>query len=164
MTRELERKLINLGLRKVHKSGQFTLHSGLKSSILWDIGELYKYSYWIRIEAIKEFIWEIGLNPTGLLIGIQKGGYLLAKDVGQCLGTQVLDNSYGCIQSRYSGECSRTIIIDDVLTTGNTVKKILEKNDRTTHIAILVNRSGKTEIDGIPIISGVVTDEVYQGG
>lgn len=161
---ELERKLITLGLRKIHKSGQFTLHSGLKSSIFWDIGELYKYPYWIRIEAIREFIWEIGLLKPKFITGIETGGAKLALDIGKALDIVVLNQEGDVRQGKPISyqEVSRNIIIDDVLTTGSTVQEVLEKAKGVTHIAVLVDRSKLTEIDSIPIISGLVIDEVQQ--
>ena len=50
------------------------------------------------------------------------------------------------------------ILIDDVITTGNTIRAYL--TSRIKAIAVLVNRSGLFDINGIPIITGIFADRV----
>lgn len=157
-------KLLELGLRE---EGSFTLHSGRHSSVFWNIEKLFRYPYWIRVEAIKPFIWKIGLKNPELLVGIKTGGYLLAKDIGKCLFSHklgltmpVYSEEYYCRKEQSTFECLNTILLDDVMTTGGSIRDYLRKSDSVTSIAILVNRSGLKEIGGIPIISGLVADEV----
>ena len=152
-------KLLSLGLRK---EGNFTLHSGAKSNIFWDIEKLFNCPYWMRVEAIREFVWQIGLMHPGRLVGIRKGGLLLAHDIGKCLNLYVL-NEDGYVEAgseagRKYGD--RTAIIDDVLTTGGAIAKCLNKFSNVVAVAVLVNRSGRDEIEGTPIISGLKGDFV----
>ena len=148
-------ELITLGLRE---EGDFTLHSGAKSDVFWDIEKLFRYPEWMRIEAIKEFIWKVGLLSPGKLVGIRRGGLLLAHDVGKCLNLTVL-NQDGCVEElRKVGD--GVIIIDDVLTTGGTVSKCLKKFNNVVAVAVLINRSVKSEIGGVPIITGEYADNI----
>lgn len=50
------------------------------------------------------------------------------------------------------------VLIDDVLTTGSTVRKYV--GERPKYIAVLINRSDITEVDGIPVMSGAIIDKV----
>lgn len=161
----LLQRLTSLGLRK---EGEFTLHSGAKSEVFWDIENLFRYPHWVRIKAIEEFIWQIGLIRPRFITGIRTGGLRLAEDIGECLSICVL-NQEGlvCADGKYGGS-GGNVLVDDVLTTGGTVRKILARGfhlegSEVTHVAILVNRSGESEINGIPIISGIVTDRVEVG-
>jgi len=153
MSEGLRDRLEQMGLRKV---GSFALSSGGQSNIFWDVERLFYYPHWMRIKAIEEFIWQVGMCKAALLIGIKTVGYDLAKDIGQALKIQFLGDHYYCIGK----DCPRTVIVDGVLTTGTTVRKVLGYNTMATHIAVLVNRSNLTEIDGIPIVSGIIADKV----
>lgn len=150
-------KLVTLGLRK---EGEFTLHSGAKSNVFWNIEELYNYPEWVRVEAIKEFIWKIGVVRPGRLIGIRTGGLLLAHDIGKQLDIYVF-NQDGYVEG--GNEVGRrldnkVIIIDDVLTTGGTATKCLERFDNVIAVAVLINRSNRDKLSGTPIITGLYAD------
>ena len=153
----MEDKLRRLGLRL---EGDFPLHSGGRSSVFWDVEKLFNYPYWARIETIRPFIYGISIKKPALLVGIRRGGYLLAKDIGECLSLTVMDDNYICNSKICPYGCLKTILIDDCMTTGGSVRKYLKNSDSTIAVAILVNRSGLSEIDGIPIISGIHADEV----
>jgi len=174
-------KLEELGCRI---EGDFISHAGIPLKVKWEIERLYVYPYWIRTKAIEDFIWEVGKLRPHYLFGIKTGGLLLAKDVGEALneqGGKVSVNYRWCHQQVDEG---RTIIMDDVLTTGGTVRGVVkefnqkiawaietenkykqkaEHNGKIVAIAVLVNRSQLTEIEGIPIISGFFADEVKSG-
>lgn len=176
MESDMKEKLIQLGCRV---EGNFTLHSGGFSTVKWDIEKLFSYPEWMIERAIGDWIWAIGKLCPDILQGIPKGGSKLAgflKPLLVCIASdepQVLDSW-------------ETVIVDDVLTTGGSVREAIGAwnlakanaeaeaikknfntkpkrffyNSKITAIAILVNRSSFTEIEGIPIISGFFTDEV----
>jgi len=149
--------LIDLNLREELTEPR-KLCSGKFSNVFWDIEKLFRYPKWVRIKAIEPFIFEIGKRKPGLLVGMQKGGYLLAKDIAECLNLRCLSESYyWCPDTTV--EDPFICLIDDVLTTGNTIRNYLKKG-HVHWIAVLVNRSKLTEINGIPIISGLITDIV----
>ncbi|MBA7708945.1 hypothetical protein ES703_117850 [subsurface metagenome] len=149
MREQLER----MGLRL---EGDFTLKSGAQSNIKWDIEKMFQYpgySRWVRIETLRPWIWEIGLYCPNNLIGIRSGGFLLASDVGEALGIHVTDRRFHAI-----GHSRRVVVVDDVITTGRTIQLYL--TGEVVAIAVLVNRSGLSEINGIPIVSGIYADRV----
>lgn len=160
----LMESLIELGLREEYDEPQ-TLHSGGESRVFWNIQKLYRYSEWMRLEVLREWIWAIGLLDLDSAIGIRRGGLKLAEDVGKALDIMVF-NEGGYVEAyRPTGKLipdQKGILIDDVLTTGSTIKQTLGNPHlpQVTHIAVLVNRSGMAELEGIPIISGISTDEV----
>ncbi len=153
MREELEEQLKRMGLRL---EGDFTLKSGAVSSVKWDIEKMFQYpgySRWVRIETLRSWIWEIGLYCPNNLIGIRSGGFLLACDVGEALGIHVSDR-----RGRALGLNRRVVVVDDVITTGRTIQLYL--SEEVVAIAVLVNRSGLREIDGIPIVTGIYADRV----
>lgn len=142
-----------MGLRL---KGEFTLKSGAKSGVKWDIEKMFQYPQWVRIEAIRPWIWAIGLFCPNNLIGIRTGGYQLALDIGSVSALNIY------VTDRYTttvGHNRRVVIVDDVMTTGRTVRGYLLGSD-VVAIAVLVNRSGLDEINGIPIVTGIFADKV----
>ena len=68
------------------------------------------------------------------------------------------DNVEGTISNNFgSVEGKRAVIVDDVTTSGKTVKEAIEivKNNGGTPVAVavLIDKSGIDEIDGIPVES-----------
>ena len=142
-------KLKALGLRN---TGEFRHHSGAESDVFWDVGKLFDYPEWMRVDALGSFIWQIGLLHPTCIVGIRTGGYQLAGDIANCLEIPSLpsDTSVeprGCV-----------VIVDDVLTTGQSCKEVLRCFNDVVSIAVLINRSRLDEICGIPIISGCWAD------
>lgn len=154
----LRRKLEELGLREEYNE-PITLHSGVRSRIKWETEWLFQYTLWVRLRAIEEFIWEIGkICTTDLLVGIRKGGYYIAQDIGRCLQISVLDEGCTIPPAQYE----HPLLIDDVLTTGMTIRHALGNRHlpKPDYIAVLINRSGLDEIEGIPVLSGIKADPV----
>ena len=145
-----ERKLERMGLKL---KGDFTLKSGAKNNVKWDIEKMFQYPQWVRIETLRPWIWEIGLYRPNNLIGIRSGGFLLACDVGKALDAYITDKYTTTV-----GHNRRAIVVDDVITTGRTIRGYL--SEETIAIAVLVNRSGLDEINGIPIVTGIFADAV----
>lgn len=146
MREQLER----MGLRQ---DGDFTLKSGAQSKVKWDIEGLYNYSQWVRIEVLRNWILDIGLYRPNNVIGIRTGGYCLACDIGGVLDAHINDRCTTTV-----GMERRVVVIDDVMTTGRTIEGYLSKE--TVAIAVLINRSGKSELDGIPVVTGIFADRV----
>jgi len=148
----MEEKLREMGLRL---EGDFTLKSGEQSSIFWGVMKLFGYPQWVRIEAMREWIYKIGLYRPNNLVGIQTGGWQLALDIGsvKCLDVYVTDKYTTTL-----GHNRRTVVVDDVITTGRTIQGYL--GPETVAIAVLVNRSGLSELNGLPIVTGIFADRV----
>lgn len=148
----MEEKLIKMGLRL---EGEFTLKSGVISHVKWDIERMFEYPQWVRVEAMRPWIYEIGLYRPNNLVGVSTGGWMLALDVGakSSLDVYVTDKYTNTV-----GLNRRVIVVDDVMTTGRTVRGYLGSD--VVAIAVLVNRSGLDEINGIPIVTGIFADKV----
>ena len=148
----LEGKLVELGLRK---EGDFILSSRVRSEVFWDIEELFNYPKWIQEEAVREFIWKVGMLKPDAIVGIPRGGYILGGLMARCLGVDIVEPATA--RSNRWG----IVVVDDVLTTGNTISSYLQSGLSTVlAVAVLINRSDFSEMNGVPIISGVVTDFV----
>lgn len=149
-------KLEELGLREEYDEPR-ELHSGLKSKVFWDIEKLFSYAGWVQDEALREFTFQVGaLSPVGL-IGVPTGGLLLARLVAFNLRIRW----YDC-KKTYASIPEGCFVIDDVLTTGKTVRSVLHAHPTfwVKRVAVLVNRSGLDEIEGIPVLSGIKADRV----
>lgn len=178
---ELFLMLRELGIREEGEERE--LHSGLSSTIFYDIEKLFTYPIWTILKTLEPFLWQVGKLRPSQLLGIPTGGQLLASFMGRELGVVRYPPSLASVgtQHIYSKPC---VLIDDVLTTGGTIEKFLEyakidvdhcqahKNEwpynnspsewKPDYIAVLINRSDITEIEGIPIISGLIVDKVVR--
>lgn len=136
----------------IRKEGEFTLHGGMSSNIFWDVEALYAFkTYKERIKILKPWLREIKkLNPSAV-IGIPKGGLMLAHDVANYLKLPLYT-------PRQINE--NAIIVDDVMTTGSTLSECMEKTGKVKAIAILINRSPLIKYNNTPIISGIFADEI----
>ena len=153
-------RLISLGLREELKE-PVRLCSGKYSNVFWDIEKLFAFHPNQRKMALSEFISQISSYVPGVLVGIPTGGWLLAREIGNILGIASYNISYDV----FPDISRRVILIDDVLTTGQTIKNWLRlerpgEKRKVMAVAVLINRSDLTEINGIPLISGVITDKV----
>ena len=156
----LKQDLIKMGIRL---EGDFTLKSGIESSVKWDVEKLFDNTkYHERRELLSPWLRKIikvvhNWSLPNWIVGIPTGGYLLSLELG--FSCSVIMAGY---KLPYPG---RVLIVDDVLTTGTTVRKVLADLNIPTliaAIAVLVNRSGLKEIDGVPIVSGIEADIVKQ--
>lgn len=147
--------LIKLGLRK---TGEFTLHSGDKSKVFWDVDELLSYPFLVRLEAIKSWAMEIALLKPNILEGITEGGYSLAVDLSRMLDVLAQPAPTKALNPHWK----RRVLVDDVLTTGTSIRQVMKAAEyEYSHIAVLVNRSQfKDEVFGVPLISGIFADPV----
>ena len=163
-----ETRLNQLGCR-IPAHEPYTFSSGLTSIIKWDIELLFKFPDFMQLEVLKPLIWAIGYRQPDYLVGVPTGGLQLARFIGHALdirpyrvrdanGKRPYDLSN--IIDLKEQEIN-SILIDDVLTTGATIKKILDNSNTITTVVVLVNRSGGlTKVRGVPIISGIFADPV----
>jgi len=122
----MREKLEELGLRKI---GKFRLHSGGVSDVFWDVEKLFDHPLFKRLEALEPFITRIREYEPDMLWGVgeyKSGGVKLARDLGLALAIPVafLGSSY-----RWFGK--RLVIVDDVMTTGNSVREALHILEQT---------------------------------
>ena len=155
--RSMQERLEKLGLRV---EGDFTLHSGAKASVKWDIEKLHSdYALHERLFYLRPWHREILKFIRGrdiLIVGVPTGGYYLAMDFAEHYKLRYAHPKYHLNESSKKWNA---IVIDDVLTTGTTVKEYFDKV-HVLAVAVLVNRSKLTKINNKPIISGFFADEV----
>lgn len=165
---ELRNKLLPLDLRR---EGEFTLRSGTKSNVFWDIEKLSDFSYEVRREIARLFAEIIGQRPK-FLVGIPKGGMVIGEMLGlhwnMCCFTAMPERPKGrksWEELMFDNWRRDVLLVDDVLTTGGTIRNVLHYLPfPITRVAVLINRNGMTELEGVPIISGVVVDIVGESG
>ena len=95
------------------KEGDFTLHSGEKSSYLFDVMEIIN----------DEFFQQAFINFTrrDMLVGIEFGGAMLVMLVDAPFGFVRKDGTiYGYVPDNYT-------LVDDVVTTENSIRKAIEQ-------------------------------------
>lgn len=151
---QLEKDLRELNIRI---GGSFTLHSGIQSNVKWDIEKLFDYPQWLITQLLRDWIKLIAYHRPTHLIGIQTGGWLLAKLIAS---PQVLNITSDFRLSSHN-KSKRIIAIDDVLTTGNTINGFIS-NDIISY-AVLINRSASpilTKVDNKPLITGLFADPI----
>jgi len=154
----MREQLEKLGLRI---EGDFTLHSGAKTNVKWDIEKLFDVSipdharlFYLRSwhREILKFIRDRDI----LVVGVPTGGYSLAQDFATHYKLRYAHPKYHLDESSKKWHA---LVIDDVLTTGATVNELFDKV-HVLGVAVLVNRSKLTKINNKPIISGLFADEI----
>ena len=95
------------------------------------------------------------------------GGVIISYELARALGTHAIftervDNEMTLRRGFDIKEGSKVIIVEDVITTGKssfeTVDVIKSYGAEVVALTSIVNRSGKDEINGIPLISATKID------
>ena len=109
--------------------GDFILHSGDKSNVLYDVGKVIT-----NPEFIKQF--RTFIEHQKFLVGIEFGGAMLAALSGKPFGIVRKDGTvYGDIPDTYT-------LIDDVITTGASIDAAIDSiGKEPSKICCIVNRS-----------------------
>ena len=143
-------------------NGHFLLSSGRHSDEYW---EKFRLLEWPRIteQLCREIATRYRAHAVEAVVGPTTGGALLAQEVARQLGARCLLAESALIDHGrelrrgfilHSGE--RVLIVDDVLTTGLSLRETLDAVERyqpdIVGIEVLIDRSGGTAIDqfGIP--------------
>lgn len=142
--------------------GHFLLTSGLHSPIYWEKFLVLQFPNYT-----KQLCRLISDNFKGekveVVAGPTTGGIILAYEVARQLSVRGIfaekDDSNKCIFKRgfsiKSGE--RTLIVDDILTTGKSIHEVLslvkEQGGEPIGIGVLVDRSEKKHDFGVPLFS-----------
>lgn len=106
---------------------------------------------------------ELGAPDIDTIVGISINGISFAHEVARCLGSEVTiyrnvegDDGQGVLSSKY-GQVSgkKVVIIDDVLSSGTTMGKtitaIRAAGGEVGLAIVLVNKTDRNEIDGVPL-------------
>jgi orotate phosphoribosyltransferase len=120
-----------------------------------------------RIAAIGHIMADVATEECGdkldTVVGISINGILFANEVASQLDCDVAIHrnvdggaGHGSLSNKY-GQVSgkRVMIVDDVLSTGVTIKRTIESmREAGAEVAlcvVLVNKTGRNEIEGVPL-------------
>ena len=142
--------------------GHFLLTSGLHSPVYWEKFRVLRYP-----EYTEQLCRLISSHYSGqnidVVAGPTTGGIILAHEVARQLGVRSIFAEKEGADSRAfkrgfgiePGE--RVLIVDDILTTGKSIRQVLslveEQGGITIGIGVLVDRSEKGHDFGVPLFS-----------
>jgi orotate phosphoribosyltransferase len=151
----IDSELLDLFKRMgVVSSGHFVLSSGLHSDEYW---EKFRLLEWPRVteRLCQEIAARYEGATVGAVIGPTTGGALLAQEVARQLGTRCLLAEPALVNGGRElrrgftlHQSERVLIVDDVLTTGLSLRETLSAVERfqpaVVGIEVLIDRSGGT--------------------
>ncbi|MDU2353344.1 MAG: orotate phosphoribosyltransferase [Anaerococcus sp.] len=143
--------------------GHFLLSSGKHSDRYIQCAKLIENPAYCEevAEIIAENLKEAGIE-VDLCVGPAMGGVIISYEVARVLGvhaifTERVDNEMTLRRGFQIKEGTKVIIVEDVITTGKssfeTVDVIRGYGAEVVALTSIVNRSGKDEINGVPVIS-----------
>ncbi len=141
--------------------GHFLLSSGLHSSVYWEKFRILQHPrYTERLcHMIARHFQD---QAVELVAGPTTGGVILAYEVARHLGIRSIyaEKQGGTRVFRRGFSISpgeRTLVVDDVLTTGGSVREVVEEVGRrggeVIGVAVLVDRSPERADFGLPLYS-----------
>ncbi|WP_243342626.1 orotate phosphoribosyltransferase [Anaerococcus sp. AGMB09787] len=148
--------------------GHFLLSSGKHSNRYIQCAKLIEHPEYCEevAQIIAGKLKEKNLLPD-LCLGPAMGGVIISYEVARALGTPAIftervDNVMSLRRGFEIEEGSKVIIVEDVITTGKSsfesVKIVEEAGAEVIALTSIVNRSGKDEINGIPVVSAISLD------
>ncbi len=142
--------------------GHFLLASGLHSPVYWEKFQVLQYPTYTEqlCRMIANHFCQQGIQ---VVAGPTTGGIILAFEVAKQLGIRgifaekVGDNERAFRRGFSIDSGERVLIVDDILTTGNSVREVMEavtkQGGRIIGIGVLVDRSGEGIDFGVPLFS-----------
>ncbi len=142
--------------------GHFLLTSGLHSPVYWEKFRVLRYPEYTEqlCRLISEHYKEQDID---VVAGPTTGGIILAHEVARQLGVcSIFAEKEGeekrAFRRGFGVEAGqRVLIVDDVLTTGKSVRQVLElvkeQGGKTIGIGVLVDRAEEAHDFGVPLFS-----------
>jgi orotate phosphoribosyltransferase len=142
--------------------GHFLLTSGLHSPIYWEKFRVLQFPKYTRrlCRLISEHFKK---EKIDVVAGPTTGGIILAYEVAGQLGVRgIFAEKEGAYQRVFKRGFSikpgeRVLIVDDILTTGKSIREVLslvkEQGGEAIGIGVLVDRSEKKHDFGVPLFS-----------
>jgi orotate phosphoribosyltransferase len=106
---------------------------------------------------------ELGATDIDTIVGVSINGISFAHEVARCLGSEYTiyrnvagDDGHGVLSNKY-GQVSgkKIVIIDDVMSSGTTLSKTINSiraaGGEVGLVIVLVNKTTRNEIDGVPL-------------
>ena len=143
------------------KEGHFLLASGLHSPVYWEKFRILQYPH-LTAKLCRLIAQHFEQQRIDLVAGPTTGGIILAFETARQLGTRGIfaEKEGGVRVFRRDFEIApgeRVLIVDDILTTGSSVKETISAVDRLggiiIGIGVLVDRSEKDLDFGVPLFS-----------
>ena len=106
---------------------------------------------------------ELGLDDIDTIVGISINRISFAHEVARCLGSEYTiyrnvdgDDGHGVLSNKYGQVAGKkVVIIDDVLSTGTTMGRTIDSiraaGGEVGLAIVLVNKSTRNEINGVPL-------------
>ena len=146
------------------EEGHFLLASGNHSNFYVKKGQLVQHPWEQqrmieqRVEALQE------LGPIDVVLSPAMGGVPVGQQVGLALHARTIysernveTNEMELKRGFEIAEGERVLMVEDVITTGGTLMEltdfITDRGGEVAGIFVMVNRSGKSEVAGIPVVS-----------
>lgn len=148
--------------------GHFLLSSGKHSNRYIQCAKLIEHPEYCEevAQIIAGKLKEKNLLPD-LCLGPAMGGVIISYEVARALGTPAIftervDNVMSLRRGFEIEKGSKVIIVEDVITTGKSsfesVKIVEEAGAEVIALTSIVNRSGKDEINSLPVVSATSLD------
>ncbi|MDO5047274.1 MAG: orotate phosphoribosyltransferase [Anaerococcus sp.] len=148
--------------------GHFLLSSGKHSNKYVQCAKLIAHPDYCNevSEIIGKKIKEAGIKPD-LCLGPAMGGVIISYELARVLGTPAIftervDGEMALRRGFEIKEGMKVIIVEDVITTGKSsfesVDIVKAYGGEVLALTSIINRSGKDEINGLPIISASKLD------
>ena len=106
---------------------------------------------------------EMGLGETDTVVGISINGIAFGHEVARMIDSEMTvyrttdsGNGKGSLSNKYGQVAGKkVVIVDDVLSSGvtmtRTIKAIRESGGEVGLVVVLVNKTTRNEIDGVPL-------------
>lgn len=146
--------------------GHFRLTSGKHSAQYMQCAQVLQYP-----DLAQEFAEQLGASfrkeNIDTVIGPAMGGILVAYEMARFLGTRALfterENGVMSLRRGFSlKEGERVLVVEDVITTGGSVKEVIDavraQGAIPVGVAVLVDRSGGKVDFGLPLASALQLD------
>ncbi len=141
--------------------GHFRLTSGKHSAQYMQCAQVLQHPA-LAAELAQELAARFQGKGIQTVIGPAMGGIIVAHEVGRALGTRALftERENGVMSLRRGFNLAvgeRVLVVEDVITTGGSVKEVLEvvreMGAIPVGVAVLVDRSGGKVDFGLPLAS-----------
>lgn len=141
--------------------GHFLLASGYHSAIYLEKFQVLQFPKYVE-RMCREIAERFASDEVQVVVGPTTGGVLLAYEVAKNLGTRGIfaergDDGKGRVLRRgfEIAEGERVLIVDDILTTGGSVRDTLDaveaQGGKPIGVGVLADRSGGSVDFGVPL-------------